>query len=178
MERVILEYEQVNLTLTRMCHQLVENHKDFSNAAIISLQPRGILLGKAIQLKLKELFNLEVTYGELDTTFHRDDFRRTDRPLVPNTMDISFQIEGKHIVLVDDVLYTGRSIRAALDAINDFGRPASVQLLTLINRKYRREVPIQPDYIGEEIDSRINDYVKVDWSDRKCKVWIITDKES
>ena len=78
--------------------------------------------------------------------------------------------------MVDDVLYTGRSIRAALDAINAYGRPKSVELVTLINRKYNREVPIQPDYIGEDIDTRAYDYVKVDWKDDQCRVWIITDK--
>jgi pyrimidine operon attenuation protein/uracil phosphoribosyltransferase len=177
MKRVILDYKQVDLMLTRMCHELVENHGSFENAAIIALQPRGIQLGKVIKQKLKTLFNLEVTYGELDTTFHRDDFRRTDKPLIPNTIDLDFEIEGKHIIMIDDVLYTGRSIRAALDAINDYGRPASIQLLTLINRKYKREVPIHPNYIGEHIDSRADDYVMVDWDLDKCKIWIITDNK-
>lgn len=175
MKRVILEYEHAELILTRMSHQLVEQHGDFSNTVLIAMQPRGILLGKAIQNKLKELFNISVQYGELDTTFHRDDFRRTDKPLIPNVMNIDFTIEDRRVVLVDDVLYTGRSVRAALDAINDFGRPESVELLTLINRKYRREVPIHPDYIGEDVDSRVDDYVKVEWNGNNCKVWIITD---
>ena len=93
-----------------------------------------------------------------------------------NEVNINFDIENKHIILVDDVLYTGRSIRAALDAINAYGRPKSVELVTLINRKYNREVPIQPDYTGEDIDTRAYDYVKVDWKDDQCRVWIITDK--
>jgi pyrimidine operon attenuation protein/uracil phosphoribosyltransferase len=176
MKRVILEYKQVDLILTRIAHQLIETHGDFNNTAILSLQPRGILFGKRLHSKLKELFNIDATYGELDTTFHRDDFRRTDKPLVPNAVNIDFQIEGKRILLIDDVLYTGRSIRAALDAINDYGRPSSIELVTLINRKYNREVPIQPDYVGEHIDSRIDDYVKVEWKKEQCKVWIITDK--
>jgi len=142
----------------------------------LALQPRGILFGKSIRARIKELFDIEVTYGELDTTFHRDDFRRTDKPLLPSAVNIDFQIEDKRIILIDDVLYTGRSIRAALDAVNDYGRPSSIELVTLINRKYNREVPIQPDYVGEHIDSRIDDYVKVDWEDNNCKVWIITDK--
>ena len=176
MKRVILEYQQVDLILTRICHELVEQHGDFKNTAFIALQPRGIFLGNALRNKLKELFDITVPYGELDTTFHRDDFRRTNKPLIPNAMNISFDVEEKDIVFIDDVLYTGRSIRAALDAINDFGRPASVELVTLINRKYKREVPIQPDYIGDQIDSRTDDYVKVEWKENKCKVWIITDK--
>ncbi len=176
MRRLILTYEQLDLILTRLAHQLVENHGDFSNTALLALQPRGILFGRAIQQRLKTMFNIEATYGELDATFHRDDFRRTDKPLIPSKVNIDFNIEGKRIVIIDDVLYTGRSIRAALDAINDYGRPNSVELVTLINRKYRREVPIQPDYVGEQIDSRADDYVKVEWEQNQCKVWIITDK--
>lgn len=176
MKRIILHYDQVDLILTRMAHQLVENHGDFSNTALLAMQPRGILFGRAIQQKLRDLFGIDTTYGELDTTFHRDDFRRTDKPLIPNKMNIEFNIEKKRIIIIDDVLYTGRSIRAALDAINDYGRPNSVELATLINRKYRREVPIQPDYVGEQIDSRADDYVKVEWENTQCKVWIITDK--
>ncbi|NNJ56151.1 MAG: bifunctional pyr operon transcriptional regulator/uracil phosphoribosyltransferase PyrR [Bacteroidia bacterium] len=177
MKRVILDYKKVDLMLTRMCHELVEKHNSFENSAIIALQPRGILLGNAIKNKLKELFNVDATYGELDTTFHRDDFRRTNKPLIPNAMTMNFPIEGKHLIIIDDVLFTGRSIRAALDAINDYGRPASVELLTLINRKYKREVPIHPDYIGEHVDSRTDDFVKVDWKEEQCKIWIITEEE-
>ena len=176
MKRVILTYKQVNYILTRMCHQLIEKYSNFDQTVIIALQPRGSLLGKALKSKLKTLFGVEVIYGELDTTFYRDDFRRTEKPLIPNQMNVDFDVEGKRVVLVDDVLYTGRSVRAALDALNDFGRPASVELLTLINRKYRREVPIHPDYIGEEVDTRTADYVKVEWEHDQCKIWIITDK--
>ena len=178
MKRVILDYKQADITITRLCHQLVEEHGDFSNSAIIALQPRGTYLGEVLVQHLKEHFKLDVLYGELDATFYRDDFRRTDKPLLPNNMELNFQVEGKQIILVDDVLYTGRSIRAALDSINDYGRPANLELLTLINRKYKREVPIQPDYVGEEVDSRMDDYVKVDWKENNCKVWIITDQNA
>jgi pyrimidine operon attenuation protein/uracil phosphoribosyltransferase len=177
MKRIILEYEQVELILTRICHQLVEDHGYFENTAILALQPKGTPLGKALVKKLDALFGIKATYGELDTTFHRDDFRRSDKLLIPNEVNIDFEIEKKRIILVDDVLYTGRSIRAALDAVNDYGRPASIDLVTLINRKYKREVPIQPDYVGEHIDSRTDDYVKVEWADDQCQVWIITDND-
>lgn len=176
MKRVILEQQQTEITLMRLCHQLIEEHSDFSDSAIISLQPRGPLLGKAIKNILKDEFGIDVLYGELDATFYRDDFRRTDKPLLPNSMLMDFVVEGKKLIIVDDVLFTGRTIRAALDSINDFGRPQSIQLLTLINRKYKREVPIQPDYVGEHVDTRADDYVKVDWDNDKCKVWIITDQ--
>ena len=175
MKRIILEHLQVDLILTRICHQLVEDHGDFSNTAILSLQPKGTPFGRALVIRLEKLFAIKATYGELDTTFHRDDFRRSDKLLIPNEVNIDFDIENKRIILVDDVLYTGRSIRAALDAVNDYGRPATVDLVTLINRKYKREVPIQPDYVGEHIDSRTDDYVKVEWEKTNCKVWIITD---
>ena len=177
MKRIILEHQQVDLILTRICHQLVEDHGDFSNTAILALQPKGTPFGKALAKRLEQLFSIKTTYGELDTTFHRDDFRRSDKILIPNEVNIDFDIENKRIILVDDVLYTGRSIRAALDAVNDYGRPASVQLVTLINRKYKREVPIQPDCVGENVDSRTDDYVKVEWEQDKCKVWIITDTD-
>lgn len=176
MKRVILDYKQTELTLTRLCHQLVETHGDFSNSAIIAMQPRGVVFGKALLHKLRSHFNIQPLFGELDVTFYRDDFRRTDKPLLPNSMEMEFSVEGKQVILVDDVLYTGRTIRAALDSINDFGRPENIELLTLINRKYRREVPIQPDYVGEEVDSRADDYVQVEWKKDQCKVWIITDK--
>lgn len=175
MKRVILDFKHVEYTLTRLCHQMVEQHGDFSNAAIIALQPRGILFGKALLAKLKEEFNITPLYGELDATFYRDDFRRTDTPLLPNSMEMEFNVEGKNLILVDDVLYTGRTIRAALDSINDFGRPRQIELMALINRKYKREVPIHPDYVGEEVDTRADDYVQVEWKDNQCKVWIITD---
>ena len=176
MKKVILEYKHVELIITRIAHQLVENHGSFENTAILALQPRGPFFGKVLAKKIKSLFEIDVNYGELDTTFYRDDFRRNNKQLIPNEVNIDFNIENKHIILVDDVLYTGRSIRAALDAINAYGRPKSVELVTLINRKYNREVPIQPDYTGEDIDTRAYDYVKVDWKDDQCRVWIITDK--
>lgn len=175
MKKIILPHQHVDLILTRIAHQLVETYDDFSDTAILALQPRGTLFGKAIVGRLDELFNIKSVYGELDTTFHRDDFRRTDKPLIPNEVNIDFDMEGKRIILVDDVLYTGRSIRAALDAVNDYGRPASIELVTLIDRKYNREVPIQPDYVGESIDTRADDYVRVEWTANKCKVWIKTD---
>ena len=177
MKRVILSYERVDLILTRICHELVEQHQDFENSAIVSLQPRGIFFGKAIHNRLKSLFDIQCNYGELDCTFYRDDFRRNDEILLPNTMDLDFPVEDKHIILIDDVLFTGRSIRASMDAINDYGRPATLDLVTLIDRKFNREVPIQPDYVGEEVDTRTKDYVKVEWKKNKCQVWIITDEE-
>lgn len=177
MKRVILDHKHTEIILIRLCHELIEKHGDFSNSAIVSLQPRGPRLAKAICQILKDLFNIEPLYGELDATFYRDDYRRTDKPLVPNTMQMDFVVENKNVIFIDDVLFTGRTIRAALDSITDFGRPLSIDLLTLIDRKYRRELPIQPDYVGEQVDTRGDDHVEVEWDDEnKCKVWIITDQ--
>ena len=151
-----------------MCHQLVENHNDFSNTVLIGLQPRGIYLCQRIKESLESNFpdyNLEV--GNLDITFYRDDFRRREDPLVANSTSLSVSLEGKKIVLIDDVLYTGRSVRAALDALHDYGRPLSVELMVLIDRRLSRHVPIQPNYVGHTIDVVADERVSVEWGDNE-----------
>ena len=165
MKRIILEYQQVDLILTRICHELVEKHGDFKNAALIALQPRGVFLGKVIQTKLNTLFNITTPCGELDTTFHRDDFRRRETPLIPSATNIDFDIENKNVVLMDDVLYTGRTIRAGLDALLAFGRPKKVELLTMIDRRFRRDLPISADYVGKTVDTLISERVSVEWTE-------------
>ncbi len=118
---------------------------------------------------IAELYpELPLKYGKLDITFYRDDIRSSLH--VPTVTDLPFSIEGKKIVLIDDVLYTGRTIRAAMDALIDFGRPAKVELLILIDRKYNRQLPIQPDYFGKAIDSIITQKVKVLWEDQPSVV--------
>lgn len=150
------------LTIKRLANQLLENHVDLHNTVLIGIQPRGIALSDRIVQELKrELPNTEILYGKLDITFYRDDLRQELH--MPSSVDIPFSVEGKNVVLVDDVLYTGRTIRAALDALMDFGRPAKVELLVLVDRRYSRELPIQPDYTGKSIDSIISQKVKVYW---------------
>jgi pyrimidine operon attenuation protein/uracil phosphoribosyltransferase len=105
--------------------------------------------------------------GQLDITFYRDDFRRSDKPLEANKTKIDFIVEDKHVVFIDDVLYTGRSIRAALTAIQSFGRPTSIELLTLIDRRFSRHLPIQPDYNGRQVDAINNEKVKVHWKENE-----------
>lgn len=162
--RVILDKQHLEITITRLCTQLIESHNDFSNTVIIGLQPRGAFLAKRIQAKLQEILGKEdILCGVLDTTFHRDDFRQKE--LLPNSTDINFIIEGKNVILVDDVLYTGRSIRAGLDAMLAFGRPSLVELLVLIDRRLSRHVPIQAGYIGKRIDSIASEKVKVEWAE-------------
>lgn len=135
------------------------------DTVIIGLQPRGVFLSDRIVREIEasnESHN--VVYGKLDITFYRDDVRKELH--VPNRTDINFSVEDKNVVLIDDVLYTGRTIRAALDALMDFGRPAKVELLVLIDRRYSRQLPIQADYIGKSIDSIITQKVKVLWKEK------------
>ena len=158
----LLNEQQVKLTIKRLAHQLLENHEQLQNTAIIGIQPRGVYLSDRIVQELRnELGSQDISYGKLDITFYRDDLRNELH--FPNKVEIPFSIEGKKVVLVDDVLYTGRTIRAALDALMDFGRPEKVELLVLIDRRYRRELPIQPDYSGRTIDSILSQKVKVRW---------------
>ena len=160
--REIIQKQKVNILLFRLAHQLFEKYKDFHNTSIIALQPRGTKFGRVFVQVLSEITQKKIEYGELDITLFRDDFGRGSTPLIPSKTDIDFQIEGKNIILIDDVLYTGRSVRAAMEAINSMGRPSKIELLVLIDRRFNREIPIQPDYVGEEVDTRANDKVKVD----------------
>jgi pyrimidine operon attenuation protein/uracil phosphoribosyltransferase len=178
--RVILDSRKLDLTLTRLCHQLIEHHKDFLKAAIIGVQPRGVLLANRIHKKLGSILKRnDILYGKLDITFYRDDFREKGKAMVADETDIKFSLEGKNIILIDDVLYTGRTIRSALDAIVDFGRPADVELLVLIDRRLHRHLPIQAKYVGKVVDSITAEKVKVEWEeiDGEDKVWIIEDKD-
>lgn len=176
-KRLILDEKRLDVTLHRLAFQLYENHKDLDSLALIGLQPRGVEFAKTIHQMLTELSgNNNIRFGALDSTFYRDDFRRNDKPLIPNAMQLNFSIENMIVVLLDDVLYTGRSVRSALNALNDFGRPDYTELMVLIDRKYNRELPIQPDYTGEAVDTRGRDRVKVELKDEK-KVWIITEQE-
>ncbi len=128
---------------------------------LIGLQPRGIFLANKIVRHLQEIGYKNISYGKLDITFYRDDIRKELH--IANQTDISFSIEDKKVILIDDVLYTGRTIRAALDALLAFGRPQKVELCVLIDRRFSRQLPIQPDYYGKAIDSVISQKVKVDW---------------
>jgi len=164
----ILTPYQISLTIKRLANQLLENHLSKESIIIIGLQPRGIFLSDRIVAEIKREDNsIPLHYGKLDITFYRDDIRKEFH--IPNKTDINFSIEGRKVILVDDVLYTGRTIRAALDALMDFGRPDSVELLVLIDRRYSRQLPIQPDYTGKSIDSIISQKVKVMWLEKDGK---------
>lgn len=164
--RLLLDHKELNHTLDRLAFQVYERHGDLQNVALISLQPRGIFLGRRILDRLQSISNNDkLLYGELDITFYRDDFRRREQVLVPSSTNMEFSVEGRNIILMDDVLYTGRTVRSGLDALLDFGRPAHVELLVLIDRRFSRELPVQPDYTGRIVDVVSDERVKVEWSE-------------
>ena len=163
--KVILEKGKLQLTLERLSYELIENHGDFSNTCIIGIQERGVLLADRIcNLVKKNSKKADFLYGKLDITFYRDDFRRREKPLNPSKTDINFLVEEKRVILIDDVLYTGRTIQAAMTALMDFGRPKQVELLTLVNRRFNRHLPIKADYTGINVDALDDAYVKVEWN--------------
>lgn len=163
-QKLLLNAKEIDIILQRLACQLVENHKDFENSVLIGIQPRGSYLANRLHAILKNDYNISsLSYGKLDITFYRDDFRRGDKVLKANETDINFVVENKHVVLVDDVLFTGRSIRSALTALQSFGRPSKIELLTLIDRRFSRHLPIQPDYNGRKVDAINNEHVKVCW---------------
>ena len=163
--KTVLNEEQLAITIKRLSHHVLENHVDLHNTVLIGIQPRGIFVSDQIVHHLKQLVsNDKILYGKLDITFYRDDIRKELH--IPNHTDIRFTIENKNVILIDDVLYTGRTIRAALDALLDFGRPSKVELCILIDRRFSRQLPIQPDYVGKAIDSIVSQKVKVFWKQR------------
>src|ERR1700722_1154620 len=174
-KKQLLSSQDLELTLDRLCHQLIENHDTFKDTVIIGLQPRGIYLARRLHKKICKLTkNPNIPFGELDATFYRDDFRKR-QPVAPKAMNMNFIIEDKNVILVDDVLHTGRTIRAGLDALLDFGRPRKVELLVLIDRRFSRLLPIQPDYVGRRVDTIVSQNVKADWEETEGsdKVWLI-----
>jgi pyrimidine operon attenuation protein/uracil phosphoribosyltransferase len=137
-------------------------------------------MAERIQARLKDFTGVEVDLGYLDSTFFRDDFRRRDSPVRANETRIDFLVEGKDVVLVDDVFYTGRSVRASLDAMIAFGRPAKVELLVLIERNYANHVPIKPDYIGKQVNTIDSQKVLVEWQGEGVEddtIWLINTEE-
>ncbi|HVM86660.1 MAG TPA: bifunctional pyr operon transcriptional regulator/uracil phosphoribosyltransferase PyrR [Puia sp.] len=166
--KTILNQQQLSITIQRLSNQLLENHLALKDTILIGIQPRGIYFSDRILRELsKQLPEQYIAYGKLDITFYRDDVRQGLHTL--NKTDIPFSIENKNVILIDDVLYTGRTIRAALDALLDFGRPSKVELCVLIDRRFSRQLPIQPDYVGKSIDSIISQKVKVFWKEKDQK---------
>ena len=164
--KVLLDSKKIDIILNRLVCQLVENHKDFDNTVLIGLQPRGaFLIDKILEIFNKEYPTIEIKSGILDFTFFRDDFRRSEKTLSASSTKINFSVENKNVVLIDDVLFTGRSIKAAMSSMDSYGRPNSIELLVLIDRRYKREIPIEANYCGAKIDTFKGDRVNVVWGE-------------
>ncbi|MGV3696010.1 bifunctional pyr operon transcriptional regulator/uracil phosphoribosyltransferase PyrR [Flavobacterium sp.] len=165
-QKVLLTSKEVNIILHRLACQLIENHLDFSNSVLIGIQPRGVSLAQRLKTILETDYKIKnIPLGFLDITFFRDDFRRGEQ-LEANKTQIDFLVEDKKVVFIDDVLFTGRSIRAALSAVQSFGRPSEIELLVLIDRRFSRHLPIQPDYRGRQVDAIDDEKVKVCWKEK------------
>ena len=179
-QRKLLGKEEIKLTIRRLCQQLIENHSDFSNTVLIGIQPRGSLLCKRIISELHLIDkSLNIISGNIDISFHRDDIMRRDQPILPKSMDIDFNVEEKNVVLIDDVLFTGRTIRSAMDTLMLFGRANKIELLTLIDRKYSRHLPIEPNYVGKTINTLDSEKIIVEWKEisGKDKILILSHDE-
>ncbi len=163
-QKILLNAKEVDIILHRLACQILESHTHFNDTVLVGLQPRGVYLADRIKKILEEEYKVpNVKLGYLDITFYRDDFRRGDRILEANKTQIDFIVEDKRVVFIDDVLYTGRSIRAALTALQSFGRPKEVELLALIDRRFSRHLPIQPNYRGRQVDVINEEKVIVNW---------------
>ena len=177
--KILLNSKEIEVIINRLCCQLIENHMDFKQTVLIGIQPRGTFLAQKMVETLSKKYGIsDINFGVLDITFFRDDFRRSEKPLVANTTDINFIVENKQVVFIDDVLYTGRSIRAALTAIQSFGRPSKIELLVFIDRRFSRHLPIQPDYTGWKVDAINEERVVVHWAenDKEDAVYLIHKK--
>lgn len=175
-KRLILSQPLLDITIKRLCQEVIETNDHLSNTVLLGLQPRGIYFASRIKNTLKDDFGIDLPLGNLDATFYRDDFKRKGSILKPNSTDINFIIENKNVILIDDVLATGRMVRAAIDAMQAFGRPEKVELMCLVNRKYNRDLPIQPDFSGVKVNTLDSQRVLVEWQEQGYEedaIWLI-----
>ena len=165
--KIIITSQRFNLIIRRLCHHILENHNTLSDLCIIGIQEKGVLLAERLKKEITIIHdNPTFQFGKLDITFYRDDFRRRDVPIKASSTEINFLVENKNVILVDDVLYTGRTIQAAMSALLDFGRPRRVEMLCMVNRRFNRHLPIKADYEGLAIDALEEAYVSVEWSEK------------
>jgi len=167
--QILLSEQQMQLNLMRLSHQLVESYEKLDDLVFVGIQPRGTPVAEALVKLISKNTGIDVRYGCLDITFYRDDIR--EELHIPKETILTHSIEGKNVILIDDVLYTGRTIRAALDALQDFGRPQKVELCVLVNRRFNRELPIQPDFVGISIDTKPLQKVKVEWEHQRVVLY-------
>jgi pyrimidine operon attenuation protein / uracil phosphoribosyltransferase len=175
-QRLILSSPLLEIVISRLAQELIENHGDFADSVLIGMQPRGVFFADRIADELTRTLGHAVPLGQLDATFYRDDFRRRDSPLKPNATNVPFLIENKRVILIDDVLATGRMVRAALDAMTAFGRPRKVELLVLVDRRYNRDLPIRSDYTGQRVNTLESQRVLVEWTEQGAeadRIWLV-----
>lgn len=178
--RIILNQERFALTLERLCHQVIEKFDNLNNTCLVGIQPRGVVLAERLAERLKDILGVDhLDLGKLDITFYRDDFRKRDKPLRASVTEMDFLVEDKNVILVDDVLFSGRTVNAALTALNHYGRPREVELLVLVDRRFNRHLPVQPDFTGITVDALDQAYVKVEWRhhDGEDRVLLFATKE-
>ena len=159
---ILMDSERISRSLTRIAHEIVERNRGVGDLALVGVRTRGVPIARRLAASLREITGVDVATGALDITLYRDDLMKTavgPQPIVRRT-EIPFSIDGRHIVLVDDVLYTGRTIRAALDALIDFGRPSTIQLVVLVDRGHR-ELPIKADYVGKNVPTSRRETIHV-----------------
>ncbi len=164
--KVLLSQERFQITVERLCWQLIETYDSFENTCIIGIQTKGVFLANRVEQRIRAILDVpQIDYGKLDITFYRDDFRTREKPLRAMRTEMDFIVENKKVILIDDVLYTGRTIQAALTALNHYGRPEQVELLTLVDRRFHRDLPIKADYAGLVVDGIEDAYIKVEWQE-------------
>lgn len=169
-KKLLLNSATFDITLTRMAHQIIENHYPFTNTVMIGVQAKGVFFATQLHAKIITILgNIHIDLGALDATFYRDDFRKKNNHLVPHSTAINFLIEDKNVLLIDDVLFTGRTVRAAMDALLDYGRPKKVELVTMVDRRYLRDLPIEASYVGITIDTTAMQNVEVTWESNNAQ---------
>ncbi|WP_198664920.1 bifunctional pyr operon transcriptional regulator/uracil phosphoribosyltransferase PyrR [Lewinella sp. IMCC34191] len=163
--RTIHDSHRFALTIERLCRHLIEEHGDFANSCLIGIQLGGVQLAERLHRRLRELGVTDLPFGKLDITFYRDDFRTKQGPLKAYPTEIEFLVEDRRVILVDDVLFSGRTVLSAMTALNHYGRPSAVELLVMVDRRFRRTLPIQANYRGLLVDTLTDEYVDVQWQE-------------
>jgi pyrimidine operon attenuation protein/uracil phosphoribosyltransferase len=172
---VILDGAGVKRALTRIAHEIIERNKGVSNIALVGIRTGGVHIAREIASRLKEIEDENVLVGEVDITLYRDDIKGHSLHLPVGKTDIPFSVEGKMVILVDDVLYTGRTIRAAMDALMAHGRPATIQLAVLVDRGHR-ELPIRADFVGRNVPTSLKENIVVVFNESSMPTEVILEK--